>query len=70
MRRAVYKLLILLPSEEVSILIEASQVTLVVKKNLPTNAGDVGSLEEGMTTAPVFLAGDPHKGAWLAGYSP
>ena len=48
--------------------LEASQVTSVVKKkNLPTNAGDVGSLEEGMTTAPVFLPADPHRQRSLVG---
>ena len=46
-------------------------------KNLPTNAGDVGSirgqddpLEQGMQPTPAFLPGDSDRRGSLAGCSP
>ena len=52
------------------------QVVLVAK-NLPTNAGDAGSilgqedpLEEGMAPHSIFLPAEPHGQRSLVGYSP
>ena len=48
-----------------------------VAKNLPANAGDLGSIpglgrspEEEMAPTPVFLPGKSHGQRSLAGYSP
>ena len=49
---------------------------VLVAKNLPTNAGDAGSilgqedpLEEGMAPHSIFLTAEPHGQRSLVGYS-